>query len=135
MNAFRRFLPGNLFRTIASARDDPEDGVHRHGDRRDDQRELEGVDRLRGRERVPGRAEAVLERLPEDDRERTDEDDREVGERDEAQPETGDHALHRSCLVANVRMKPIASSVANEIPRRTTATAAADAVSPLSMRP
>ena len=34
--------------------DDPEDGVERHRDRRDDQGQLERVDRLGRRERLPG---------------------------------------------------------------------------------
>ena len=114
--------------------DDPEDRVHGHGDRGDDQGQLERVDRLRRRERVPRRCEPVLERPPEDDRERPDEDHREV-EKPSAQTETRAESAHRSCLVAKWRMAPIDSSVTNEIASSTTATAAAPAESPLSMRP
>ena len=54
--------------------DDAEDRVQRHGDRRDDQRQLERVDRVGVGERVPDGAEAVLERPPEDHRERPEQD-------------------------------------------------------------
>ena len=111
--------------------DDPEDGVHGHGDRGDDEGELERVDRLRRRQRVPRRREPVLERPPEDHRERPDEDHGEVAEGDEAEAEPA----HRSCLVAKWRMAPIDSSATNEIASSTTETAAAPAESPLSMRP
>ena len=103
MNAFRSPLPGNLRRTIASAADDPEDRVDRHRDRRDDQRQLEGVDRVRVRERVPGRLEAVLERPPEDHRERPEQDRGEVAERRPARQRT----YAWSCLVAKWRITPI----------------------------
>ena len=134
MKAFRSPLPQNRFRTIASAQTIPKTVFTGHGDRRDDQRQLEGVDRLGRRERVP-RRRRVLERPPEDDGERADEDHREVGERDRAEAEAGDDAPHRSCLVAKWRMTPIETSVRKEIARSTTATADAPAGSPLSIRP
>ena len=132
MNALSSPLPGNLRRTIASAQTIPNTVFTGTAIAVMISVSFKRVDRLGGRERVPGRREAVLERAPEHDRERADEDHREVAERDEAERPD---AYARSCLVAKWRMTPIESSVTNEIASRTTATAAADVESPLSIRP
>ena len=137
MKAFSDALArGSVRRTIGEPADDPEDRVQRHGDRRDDQRQLEGVDGLRRRERVPGRrrsrprtsgrrrARAARRGSPAGSRSATS-----------AEAELPDEPSARSCLVAKWRIAPIESSRPNEIASRTTATAAAPALSPLSIRP
>ena len=58
--------PGEPAANQGKRQNHADDRVHRHRDRRDDQRQLEGVDRLRRRQRVPRRAEPVVERPPED---------------------------------------------------------------------
>ena len=62
-----------------------------------------------------------------------DEDEHEVADRDRAEAEPSHY--HGRASSRKCRMTPIASSVANEIPSSTTATAAAAVVSPLSIRP
>ncbi len=73
----------------------------------------------------------MLERAVEDDRERPDEHDEQVDERDAAEPEP----THARASWRSGGSPPIASSSANEITSSTTATAAAPAWSPLSIRP
>ena len=90
MKAFRRFLPGNCFRTIASAATIPKTVFTGTAIAVMISVSLKALIVSGRRERVPRGAEAVLEGAPEDDRERPDEDDREVAERDEAQAEARD---------------------------------------------
>ena len=82
-----------------------EDGVRRHRDRGEDQRHLQRVHRVRSRDRVPGRADAVLEGPPEDVPDRRDEQHREIAEREDSGART-----YRSCFVTQRRSPPIASS-------------------------
>ena len=77
--------PGEAAADEASAQHDPDDRVHRHGDRRDQQRQPERVQRLRRRDRVPGLGEAVLERAVEDEPDRHEQNQRQVSEHAEAQ--------------------------------------------------
>ena len=68
--ALRSPLPGTRCRTITIAHAIAEDGVRRHDDQRDQDRDPERVDRLGCRDRRPGSTDAVLERPPEDHRDR-----------------------------------------------------------------
>src|SRR5581483_8287668 len=61
--------------------DDTEDGVRGYSDRGGDQRDLQGVDAARRRDRFPGPAGAVLERPPQDHRQRPEQDDEQVADR------------------------------------------------------
>ena len=131
MNALSSPLPREAPADDRERADDPEDRVERHGDRRDDQRQLEGVDRLGRRERVPGGAEAVLERAVEDDRRAARAGSRRGSRARRSAGATVAYA--RSCLVAKRRIAPTTSRIANEITSRTTATAAAPAGLPLSI--
>ena len=66
-------------------REDAEDRVERHRDRDHHERQVEGVHRLRGRHRLPGVADPVLEGAEEDHHDRDQQQQGEVAERDEAQ--------------------------------------------------
>ena len=77
--------PGEAAADEREREDHAEDRVRRHGDRRHQQRQLERVQGLRGRDRVPGRADAVLERAVEDEADRHEQDEREVAEGAESQ--------------------------------------------------
>ena len=133
MKAFRRPLPGKRRRTIASAQTIPKTVFTGTAIAVMISVSLNAWIVSGCRERVPGGREAVLERPPEDDRERPDED-RPPGSRARRRGARA-RAYARSCLVAKWRIAPIESSVTNEIASSTTATAAAPAESPLSMRP
>ena len=93
-----------------SARD-PEDSVGGHRDGRDDQRQLEGVDRLGRRKCRPCGIEAVLEGAVEDDQKRPDQDRGEVRERNPTQPVPADGASHgraSSCSAGRRRSRAAA---------------------------
>src|SRR5437588_690564 len=64
--------------------EDAEDRVERHGDERDLECQLQGMDGERARDRRPERVPPVLERAPENQCDGRDEDHREVRERGDA---------------------------------------------------
>ena len=132
MNALSRPLPRNVAAHDRERADDPEDRVQRHGDRGDDQRQLERVDRLGRRERVPGGLPAVLERAVEDDHERPD-----AGSpRGRRARRTGAPSLRMLVLRGEVAdRRRSAAGRRTTRTSRTTATAAAPAGLPLSIWP
>ena len=73
---------GNRPRTSASAVPDAEDDVERHDDRDDEQRQVEGGDGGGCAHRLDERAEAGLERAPQDEDDRHGDEDDEVAEGD-----------------------------------------------------
>ena len=75
---------------------DPEDRVQRHRDRGDQDRQIEGVQRLGRRHRVQRVRDAVLERLEEDQDHRDQQQREQVAERDPAQAVLGEPALARA---------------------------------------
>ena len=84
MKALSSPLPQNVRRTMAIAQTIPNTVFTGTAIAVMIKRQLQRVDRLRRRQRVPRRREPVLERPPEHHRQRPDEDHREIAERDEA---------------------------------------------------
>ena len=78
-------LPGKALAHDRERADHAEDGVRRHRDRRDLERQEKSVLRCRRRDRIPGGTDPVLEGAPEDEPDGRREHDQEVREPEKPQ--------------------------------------------------